>query len=124
MIVGIGNDIIEISRIEKIISQYGKRFLDRHFTQKEQDYCMQFKTSSRNFSGRFAAKEAIVKALGSGIQVGIGWLDIEIVNNNQGKPEVSFSKRLHALFPQIHVMVSISHSHAYATAMAVAYKMD
>src|SRR5437016_843460 len=88
---GIGTDIIEIGRIEKIISRYGQKFLDRIFTKREQEYCLKHKMSSRHFAGRFAAKEAVVKALGTGITLHVAWTDIEILNDSQGKPFVSFS---------------------------------
>ena len=116
---GIGNDIIEIERIEKSIQRYGQKFLDRIFTKNEQNYCLKHHRSSRHFAGRFAAKEAVVKALGTGIREGISWLDIEIINDNFGKPCVSFSEKLQISFPNTQVLLSISHAQLYATAMAM-----
>lgn len=122
-ILGIGNDIIEIDRIESSIQRYGQKFLDRIFTLEEQNYCLKFQHSSRNFAGRFAAKEAVVKALGTGIREGVSWLDIKIVNDVYGKPCVSFSEKLKKAFPGSEVLISISHSKEYATAVAI-WKMD
>ena len=119
MILGIGNDIIEIGRIERTIERYGQKFLDRIFTQNEQQYCLMHAKSSRNFSGRFAAKEAVVKAIGTGIREGISWLDIEITNDELGKPVVHLSDRLNQRLPDSHILISISHSHNYATAVAI-----
>ena len=118
-ILGIGNDIIEIDRIEKSIQRYGQKFLDRIFTKEEQNYCLKYQHSSRNFAGRFAAKEAVVKALGTGIREGISWLDIEIINDKFGKPCVTFSNKLKDSFPDTKVILTISHAKEYATAVAI-----
>ena len=80
---------------------------------------MLFRLSSRNYAGRFAAKEAVVKALGTGLAKGVEWLDIEILNDDQGKPCVNFSSKAKLLFQQPPVHVSISHCHEYATATAI-----
>ncbi len=115
MIKGLGNDIIEISRIEGVIARLEKRFLDRVFTKKEQEYCLKHKESAKNFAGRFAAKEAIVKALGSGIS----WLDMEILNDENGKPVVYLSSTVKEHFDDPKIMISISHCKEYATAVAI-----
>jgi len=119
MIYGIGTDIIEVKRIEESIERFGQRFLDRIFSMDEQAYCLHHRDASRHFAGRFAAKEAIVKALGTGFRDGIGWLDIEIQNDAHGKPIVQLSSRLKETFdsPQIHL--SISHGKDYAIAFAI-----
>lgn len=119
MILGIGNDIIEVKRIAANITKHGNRFLDKIFTGAEQNYCLSHKESARHFAGRFAAKEAIVKALGTGFKAGVGWLDIEILNDQQGKPYASFSTRLQAAFDDPRILISISHCHEYATGFAV-----
>lgn len=119
MIKGLGNDIIEVPRIEKIMLRYGPKFLDKVFTVTEQAYCLKYVKSSRHFAGRFAAKEAIVKALGTGFGKDVSFLDIEIVNDASGKPIVQLApevtKRLGN--PQVHL--SISHCNSYATAVAI-----
>ncbi len=120
MISGLGNDIIEISRIAASIARHGSRFLDRVFTPAEQQYCLSHRYSERNFAGRFAAKEALVKAFGTGLREGISWLDMEITNDDYGKPLVSLSPALSARLggdPQI--LLSISHSHEYAIATVI-----
>lgn len=118
MILGIGTDIIEIARIKRSIEQYQQRFLDRLFTSDEQAYCLSHKNPYPCFAARFAAKEAIAKALGTGIG-SLNWLDIEICKNKQGKPFVKLSPKANDLFkfPQLHL--SISHCQEYATAYAV-----
>lgn len=119
MIRGIGNDIIEIKRITEAVERYGQKFLDRLFTKREQDYCKQHKESNRHFAGRFAAKEAIVKALGTGFGSEASWLDIEIINNQQGKPEVIVSEKIKQNFDNPRLLLSISHGKEYAIAVAL-----
>ncbi len=119
MIKGIGNDIIEISRIKASIEKHGKRFLDRLFTTKEQEYCFKHKESARHFAGRFAAKEAIAKAFGTGFGLNMTWLDIEILNDEHGKPHVHLSEKLASLYDFPELKISISHCHEYATAFAI-----
>lgn len=119
MIRGIGTDIIEVSRIEGNIKRHGQKFLDKVFTVNEQAYCKSFRESARNFAGRFAAKEAVVKALGTGLSEGVDWLDIEILNDAQGKPFLIFSEKFKILFENPVIHLSISHCHEYATATAV-----
>jgi holo-[acyl-carrier protein] synthase len=119
MILGVGSDIIEVSRIEKSIQRYQKKFLDRIFTENEQSYCLRHKDAQRHFAGRFAAKEAIVKALGTGISKSISWLDIEISNDPLGKPLVTFSSHVKEEFHDPSIHISISHCKEYAVAFAV-----
>lgn len=116
---GIGNDIIEVKRIHQAIQRHGQRFLDEIFTPLEQNYCLRHQQSERHFAGRFAAKEAVVKALGTGFIAGIGWLDIEIVNDPSGKPEVILSDSLNKRFNTPKILLSISHCKEYAAAVAV-----
>lgn len=121
MIYGIGTDIIEIFRVEKAISRYGQKFLDRIFTENEQAYCLKHKMSARHFSGRFAAKEAIVKALGTGIGKEVNWTDIEILNDANGKPHAALSPSIQAKFPSLNLEISMSHCKEYAVAFAYAF---
>lgn len=126
MIKGIGTDIIEVQRIAQAIEKFGSRFLDRLYTSDEQEYCLRHNEPARHFAGRFAAKEAVSKALGSGFRNGISWTDIEILNDAYGKPEVRLSRELHEMVstktdkPVVHV--SISHCREYATAFAICEK--
>jgi holo-[acyl-carrier protein] synthase len=119
MIYGIGNDIIEVKRIELAIERHGQRFLDKLFTRNEQDYCFKHADASRHFAGRFAAKEALVKAFGTGISKEISWLDMEIINDMNGKPFVIFTDSFKASSGISKVLISISHCREYATAFAI-----
>jgi len=119
MIKGIGNDIIEIPRMQRAIRRHQVRFLDRVFTLKEQQYCLGHEESARHFAGRFAAKEAIVKALGVGLKTGLSWLDFEILNDEHGKPFVKISPKAEKLFNHPVILLSISHCKEYATAVAL-----
>jgi holo-[acyl-carrier protein] synthase len=118
-IKGIGNDIIQVTRLEGTIARYGQRFLDRTFTAQEQKYCLDHKDSTRHFAGRWAAKEAIVKALGHGFSEEVSWLDIEIANDTHGKPYPIFSDSLNQSYNTPTVLLSISHCKDYATAIAI-----
>jgi holo-[acyl-carrier protein] synthase len=118
MVKGLGTDIIEIDRIAGAIRRHGKRFLDKVFTPREQSYCLHHSQSERHFAGRFAAKEAILKALGTGLQ-GASWRDVEIINDDLGKPQVLLSGILEERFLQEQLLVTISHCRNYATATAI-----
>lgn len=119
MVQGLGNDIIEIDRMRQSIDRHGLHFLNRLFTQREQDYCYKFKDPVPHFAGRFAAKEAIVKALGTGFGAQVSWHDIEILNDDLGKPIVTIKDSLQRRFNQPNILVSISHSSTHATAVAL-----
>lgn len=119
MIKGLGNDIVEIARIKAVIARYPRRFIDRVFTSKEQAYCQKRKDPALHFAGRFAAKEAIVKALGTGFSQGLSWQDFEILPNAQGKPNVHLSPLAADHFGQPSLLISISHCADYATAVAI-----
>lgn len=118
-IFGLGTDIIEVSRINEAIRHHHNRFLERVFTEEEKEYCQKYANASLHFAGRFAAKEAIFKALGTGLQKHIRWHDASIIPDDYGKPVVHLSKHLLTLFPQIHILVSISHTEHYAMATAI-----
>ncbi len=120
MILGIGNDIVETARIQAVLTRYSQRFLNRVFTSYEQDYCLKRKEPALHLAGRFAAKEAIVKALGTGFSQGLTWLDIEIRNHPTGKPIAIFSPFAQELFGDLTTLhVSLSHCQQYATAFAI-----
>ncbi len=118
-IIGIGNDIIEIDRIRKSIDVHGLRLLSKLFTTKEQDYCLKHKDPVPHFAGRFSAKEAVVKALGTGFGEHASWLDFEILNNSHGKPCVHFSTEMEKRLQGTSILVSISHCQLYVTAFAI-----
>lgn len=116
---GLGNDIVEIDRVRQSIERHGQHFLNRLFTQKEQDYCYKFKDTVPHFAGRFAAKEAVAKALGTGFGAEVSWHDIEILADSRGKPEVHLSAEAKKRFNNPRILISISHSLTHATAIAV-----
>jgi holo-[acyl-carrier protein] synthase len=116
---GIGNDIIEIKRLGKSIERHGMHFLNRLFTQREQDYCYKYQDPVPHFAGRFAAKEAIVKALGTGFGAHVQWHEIEILNDDLGKPVVHIAESLNNRFNHPKILISISHCNEYATAVAL-----
>ncbi|NGX57471.1 MAG: Holo-[acyl-carrier-protein] synthase [Chlamydiae bacterium] len=118
-IKGLGNDIIEISRIQRLIDRYGQKFLDRTFTEKEQSYCLKYRESSGRFAGRFAAKEAISKALGTGFRDEVSMRAIEIQSGQNGEPVVVLSEEIRERFGEVQVMLTISHCKEYATAVAI-----
>lgn len=122
-IVGIGTDIIECERIDRMIRRHADHFVHRVFTNSEIRYCSGRKSSDQHFAGRWAAKEAILKALGTGWIAGILWTDVEVVNESSGRPVV----KLHGGAAKVAekkgirvVEISISHCKAYATALALA----
>jgi len=111
----IGTDIIEVDRIRSSLSKNGKRFLDKIYTSKEQEYCNQFKKPSIHYAGRFAAKESIVKALkSSGYQNYIPFNKIEIISSKDGAPLV----KIHFEHKGV-CKISISHIQKYATAFSI-----
>ncbi len=117
---GIGTDIIEIDRIARAMEHHPEKFLNKIFTQKEQKYCLGFKESAARFAGRFAAKEAVVKALGVGFREGVTWTDIEIQGDEEGVPRVHFSEGLLERYDEPpSIQLSISHCKSYATAVAI-----
>ncbi len=122
-IVGHGIDIVETARIRQLVEEHGKHFLDRCFTEAEQAYCLQ--NSKRRFehlAGRFAAKEAVLKVLGTGWRGGIAWTDIEILNEPSGQPRLTLTDESLKIATDLGITkwhVSISHIETHATASAI-----
>jgi len=122
-IVGVGTDITECLRIARMIDRHGEIFLQRVYTPNEIAYCQNRKQATQHFTGRWAAKEAILKALGTGWIRGISWLDVEIVNRPGGQPEVILKNGAKKIADQLgieKIQVSISHCRTHAVAFAVA----
>ena len=90
-LIGIGIDVVEVSRIKSSLDEFGERFRSRVFTEAERGYCESQKRPELHFAARFAAKEAVAKAFGTGIGKDVGWLDMEIVRKESGEPEVLLS---------------------------------
>lgn len=118
-----GVDIIEIDRIKKSLETTGEAFISRVFTNNEINYCEQKKAVKyQSYAARFAAKEAISKALGTGIASGVQWVDMEILNDGNGKPFVRLSGETREIFDRLNatdISVSLSHCGDYAVAYAV-----
>ena len=113
MVLGIGTDIIEIDRIQKAISRWGDGFLSHVFNEEEIEYAQKYKFSAPHFAGRFAAKEAIYKAIGN--NKNLSWKDIKILNDPDGKPYCVLNDRKFVN----KILISISHTRNYAVASAV-----
>ena len=124
-ILGIGTDIIECPRIGKMIEQHGELFLRRVYTDREIRYCQSRKHAIEHFAGRWAAKEAILKCLGTGWRRGLNWTDMEVRNDANGKPRVLMcgaAKDQAQALRISDILITISHCRAYATAYAVAVR--
>jgi holo-[acyl-carrier protein] synthase len=121
LIAGIGIDIIEVARVDKL-SRKDDKFVKKIFTQTEIDYCRKFKNGSQNFAGRFAVKEAFSKAMGTGLSNGLKFNEIETVNDQLGKPEIVLYGRTKEIFNERNLRfshVSIAHLKEYATAVVI-----
>ena len=113
MIIGIGTDIVKVERIEKAIEKWGIRFLKRVFTHTELEYCRNRAREGIHFAARFAAKEAFRKAAGRKLN----WTDVEIINQDEGKPVVRLSGEISGDdIKNWKSFISISHTYEYAIA--------
>lgn len=122
MILGIGIDTVEIARFKRFLDEGNKVLLDRLFTPGELEYCLPKKEAASCLSARFAAKEAFVKAMGTGLRDGLCWTEIEVKNDHLGKPFLKLSKRTEQLFSEkgsAVVHLSISHDGGQSVAMVV-----
>ena len=128
MIYGIGTDLIETSRFKEILRENNTKFLYRVFSEQEITYCRkgaQVDTQAQCFAARFAAKEAFLKALGTGLGHGLRWKDIEIINDSSGKPLLKFSNQAEQIVQDAHiehVHVSLSHTVSQASAIVILEK--
>ncbi|TVS19794.1 MAG: holo-[acyl-carrier-protein] synthase [Planctomycetaceae bacterium] len=126
-VIGIGTDIVETSRVAKMIERHGDLFLNRVYTPDEVQYCQARRASTQHYAGRWAAKEAVLKALGTGWSRGIRWRDIEVRNDLAGKPRIVLDGVAADLAGQQGIdtmMISISHCRTHATAYALAVGND
>ncbi|MCA8982123.1 MAG: holo-ACP synthase [Planctomycetaceae bacterium] len=122
-ILGLGTDIVEISRISDMLARHAENFLERTYTPDEIAYCAPKKNSAQHFAGRWAAKEAVMKAFGTGFVTGIHWTEIEVVVLKSGKPTVQLSATTAEFARQLgitEILLSISHGKEYAVATALA----
>lgn len=119
MLVGTGIDAVEIDRIARSIERYGERFLQRIFTPGEIAYCRRRKNCAESFAARFAAKEAGAKALGTGIQQGVTWIEIEVRRHPGQRPTLHFSGRALDRANRLGVQnISLSLTHSQTLAFA------
>jgi holo-[acyl-carrier protein] synthase len=120
MVLGLGIDIIEISRIKESIDEYGSNFLQKVYTPKEIEYCSAKANKYQHFAARFAAKEAVYKAFSTSHQEGLSWQDIEITNEPSGMPIVKLNGKLKSfLSKDKDLKISISHSDNFVTCVAI-----
>lgn len=122
-VLGIGTDIIECERVASMIEKHPGVFINRVYTPSEIEYCGSKKSATQHYAGRWAAKEAILKAIGTGWAKGIQWTDIEVINEKGGKPFVKLggeAKKICEARGMVEILISISHCKAYATAFATA----
>ena len=118
----IGTDILETQRIQKSIDKFQNKFINRIFTKHEQTYCYKQKKSEYHFAARFCAKEAVSKALKTGISGGIKWTDIEIKNTKTGAPFIELHNKAKERFismKSLNIDISLSHSDTIAQATAI-----
>lgn len=124
-IAGIGTDVVDINRFRDIVEKRGENFLKKIFTKKELKYAENKKFFHAHMAGKFAAKEAVKKALPDGARIGLNWPEIEILNHSDGKPYVLLSGQAQEImkdFELSHVLVSVSHTDDIATSNAMAVK--
>jgi holo-[acyl-carrier protein] synthase len=122
MISGIGIDTVEIARFRRFLDEGNQAIMTRLFNQGERDHCSARKDAASCYAARFAAKEAFLKALGSGLRDGIAWHDMEVVNDESGKPELRLAGRAREIFVERGLgaaFLSLSHDGGQAVAMVV-----
>ncbi len=122
-IVAHGIDLVDCPRIEQMIQRHGERFVDRVFTAAEQAYARANKNEIEKLAGRFAAKEAVLKLIGTGWRGKIAWTDIEIINNASGQPGVTIVGEVKRIADELgieQISVSITHTANFAIASAIA----
>lgn len=122
MVIGIGTDIVEIGRIRGMIERHGDSFLNRCFTADEIAYADKHRDAAVRFAGRWAAKEAVVKVLGTGFVKGITFHDIEVLPLHTGQPRIQLSGEAAGIAAEMgitNVLITISHADHYATATAI-----
>ncbi len=122
MIVGMGIDVAEVKRIAEVIESQKERFLRRIYTLDEVAYCEQFKNRYERYAGRFAVKEAAMKALGTGWSRGVRWVDLEVVRQRGGRPTLSIkgeAKKIAEALGVKNIAVSITHTAEQAIAQVI-----
>jgi holo-[acyl-carrier protein] synthase len=126
-IIAHGIDLVDFERIEQMLNRHEQRFLERVFTERELADADKVKNRVEKLAGRFAAKEAVMKLIGTGWRDGIAWTDIEVVNNPLGQPEVTITGRVRQIADEKHIeqiTLSITHTANFAIASAVALQVS
>ena len=122
-IAGHGIDLVEVARIARLVDEHGQRFLDRCFTAHEQQCAQDTKRRNEHLAARFAAKEAVFKALGTGWSGGVAWTDVEVVRLPSGQPSLKVTGRAAEIAAQLGIRewhISITHTDAHAMASVIA----
>ncbi len=122
MIVGLGIDIAEVARVKAAIERHGETFLRRLYTAKEQEYCERFKNKYERYAGRFAAKEAAMKALGTGWSRGVRWVDVEVAREKGGRPTIKLAGEATNIAERLgvkYISLSITHTADQAFAQVI-----
>lgn len=122
MVIGIGVDIVEISRFERFLQEGNEQLFKRLFSDAEKEYCAARRNCAQHYALRFAAKEAFLKACGTGLREGVTWRDMEVANDALGKPEMKLQKGALDLYNKLgisHIHLSLSHDSGSAVAMIV-----
>ena len=122
MIVGLGIDVAAVGRIQAVIEAQRERFLRRVYTLDEVAYCEQFKNKYERYAGRFAVKEATMKALGTGWSSGVRWVDVEVVRHPSGRPSLALkgqAKKVADAMGVKNILVTISHTAEQAIAQVI-----
>jgi len=122
MIVGMGIDIAEVRRIREVFESQGERFAQRVYTEAESTYCKKFRNKYERYAGRFAAKEAAMKALGTGWSRGVRWVDVEVVRQRGGRPTLALHGEARKIADALGVKsiaISITHTAEQAFALVI-----
>ena len=122
MIVGLGIDIAEVARVKAAIERHGETFLRRLYTPAEREYCERFKNKYERYAGRFAAKEAAMKALGTGWSRGVRWVDVEVTREKGGRPTMRLAGEAAHIADRLgvkYISLSITHTADQAFAQVI-----
>lgn len=127
MIVGIGTDLTEVPRIRRSMERYGDRFLDRIYTSREKAFALSKSNAAERLAARFAAKEAGMKAIGTGWNHGVSWRDFEVINEPSGRPTLHLSgmaRRFAHDLGSSRVSLSLTHTSQMAFAVVILEKLS
>ena len=127
VIIGTGIDIVDLNRMQGLLDRHGNKFLAKTFTDGEIAYCQSRKKMVQHFAGRFAAKEAVFKALGTGWRAGMGWKEIEVQVDSYGRPHLRLLGKVAAKARDLgisEIFLSISHCDCHAVAFVIAQSRD